>query len=221
MTRATTKRAYDSSSRQKAAQRTRQSILDAARLVFLEKGYAAATMPEIARVAGIALDTVYAAVGKKPTLFRLLVETAISGTDRAVPAAERDYVRAIHEEPEAAKKLRLYAAALRGIQARLAPLFRVLQGAAPLAPELDALWQAVSQRRAENMRLLAKDLAATGRVRHDLSVAKTADIIWSMNSPEFYLLLVEQRGWSPREFERWLGEAWIQLLLEPVTELEP
>jgi AcrR family transcriptional regulator len=215
MTRATTKRAYDSRSRRDAAQATRQSILDAARRLFLEKGYAATTMPEIARAAGIAVDTVYAAVGKKPSLFRLLVEVAISGSEGAVPAEGRDYVRAIRQEGDAARKLQLYAAALRRIQPRLAPLFRVLQGAAPLDPELDALWQGISQRRAKNMRLLAKDLAATGRLRPDLSVDAAADIIWSMNSPEFYLLLVEQRGWSPNAFERWLGDAWIRLLLAP------
>jgi AcrR family transcriptional regulator len=215
MTRAARKRAYDSRSRREAAQATRQSILDAARRLFLEKGYAATTMPEIARASGIAVDTVYAAVGRKPSLFRLLVETAISGSDRAVPAEGRDYVRAIRKEVNAARKLQLYAAALRRIQPRLAPLFRVLQGAAPLDPELDALWQGISQRRAQHMRLLAKDLAATGRLRPDLSVGKAADIIWSMNSPEFYLLLVEQRGWSQDAFERWLGDAWIRLLLAP------
>ncbi|HTF43111.1 MAG TPA: helix-turn-helix domain-containing protein [Terriglobales bacterium] len=209
------KRKYDSSSRQKAALATRQSILDAARKVFLEKGYAAATMPAIAQAAGIAMDTVYATVGKKPSLFRELVELAISGSDTPVPAEERDYVRAIRAEADAARKLRLYASALRSIQSRLAPLIRVLQEAAPLDPELDALWQGISQRRARNMRLLAKDLADTGKLRRDLSVDKTADIIWSMNSPEYYLLLVEQRGWSSDEFEQWLGDAWIRLLLEP------
>ncbi|HEX7797596.1 MAG TPA: helix-turn-helix domain-containing protein [Vicinamibacterales bacterium] len=215
MTRATKKRTYDASSRREAAQATRQSILDAARRQFLEKGYAATTIPEIARAAGIAVDTVYAAVGKKPALFRLLVEAAISGSDGAVPAEERDYVRAIRKEADAARKLQLYAAALRRIQPRLAPLFRVLQGAAPLDPELEALWKGIAQRRAKNMRLLARDLAATGRLRPDLSVGTAADIIWSMNSPEFYLLLVEQRGWSPNAFERWLGDAWIRLLLAP------
>jgi AcrR family transcriptional regulator len=208
------KRTYDSSARREAARETRQSILDAAQAVFLEKGYAAATMPAIAKSAGIALDTVYATVGKKASLFRLLVETAISGRDTAVPPEERDYVRAIRAEPDAAEKLRIYAGALRSIQSRLAPLFRVLQGAAPLDPELDALWQSISQRRAENMRLLAKDLAATGGLRPGLSIAKAADIIWSMNSPEFYLLLVEQRGWSAKDFEEWLGQAWIRLLLK-------
>ena len=215
MNQTVTRRAYDSSSRRKTAEATRQSIIDAARRVFLEKGYAAATMPAIAQAAGIAMDTVYATVGKKPSLFRLLVEMAISGSDRAVPAQERDYVRAIRAEADAARKLRLYAAALRRIQPRLAPLVRVLQGAAPLDPELDALWQGISQRRAKNMRLLAKELAATGRLRQGVSVARAADIIWSMNSPEFYLLLVEQRGWSHREFEHWLADAWIRLLLEP------
>jgi hypothetical protein len=149
------------------------------------------------------------------SLFRLLIEMAISGSDRAVPAEERDYVRAIRAETDAARKLQLYAAALGRIQPRLAPLIRVLQGAASLDSELEALWQTISQRRADNMRLLAKDLAATGRLRSALSESKAADIIWSMNSPEFYLLLVEQRGWPLEEYERWLGDAWIQLLLEP------
>jgi AcrR family transcriptional regulator len=215
MTKPVKKRVYDSSSRKEAARLTHRAIIEAARRVFIDRGYAGATMPAIAQAAGVALDTVYATVGKKPALFRLLIELAISGKDRAVPAEEREYVQAIRAETDAARKLRIYAAALRSIQERIAPLFRVLQGAAPLDPQLAALWRNISQRRAKNMRLFAADLAATGRLRQDLSVAKVADIIWSMNSPEFYLLLVEQRGWSPHEFEDWLADAWIRLLLEP------
>ena len=209
------RRTYDSSARKAAAQSTRQSIIDAARRVFIQKGYAGATMPAIAREAGIALDTVYAAVGKKPALFRLLVETAISGRDGAVDAEERDYVRAIRAEPDAEEKLKIYAAALRAIQPRLAPIFKVLQAAAMQDAELNALWREISQRRAANMRLLAQDLAATGRLRRDLSIPKVADIVWSLNSPEFYLLLVEERGWSAGDFEHWLVDAWARLLLEP------
>jgi len=215
MTPAGKKRAYDSSSRKRAAQLTQQSIIEAAQSVFVDKGYAATTMPAIAHAAGVSLDTVYATVGKKPALFRLLIEMALSGTNSEVPAEEREYVRAIRAETDAARKLQIYAAALRSIQQRLAPLFRVLQGAAPLDPELDALWQSISQRRSKNMRLFAADLSATGHLRSHLSVPRAADIIWSMNSPEFYLLLVEQRGWSPGEFEEWLVDAWIRLLLEP------
>ncbi len=160
-----TKRTYDSTSRRAGAEATRQAILTASRAIFTEKGYAGTTMPAIAQSAGIALDTVYASVGKKPELFALLVETAISGTDVAIPAEERDYVRAIRAEPAPERKLAIYAAALRRIQERLAPLFRVLQEAAPLDPALGEMWNGIAERRARNMKLLAQELAATGQLR--------------------------------------------------------
>ena len=209
------KRTYDSTSRREKAEATRQAILSASRAIFSERGYAGTTMPAIAKAAGIALDTVYASVGKKPALFALLVETAISGTDVAIPAADRDYVRAIRAEPVAARKLAIYAAALRRIQERLAPLFRVLQEAAPLDPSLAEMWNGIAERRAKNMKLLARELAETGKLRRDLSVDMAADILWSMNAPEYYLLLVEQRGWKPEALEKWLSDAWCRLLLEP------
>ena len=208
------KRAYDSSGRKAAAEATRHAILEAARRVFLKQGYAGATMPAIAQEAGIALDTVYTVAGKKPALMRLLVETAISGQDQAVPAEQRDYVRAIRAEPDAAAKLKIYAMALAAIQSRLAFIFTVLQAAATQEPDLQALWQEISRRRAANMRLLAEDLAATGQTRRDLSLSQMADIIWSMNAPEYFLLLVGQRGWTAEAFGRWLGDAWARLLLE-------
>ena len=209
------RRAYASPLRQAGAEATRRSILGAAQRLFLKRGYAATTMPAIARAAGVALDTVYATIGNKPTLFRLLVETAISGEDEAVPAEARDYVRAIHAEPDPARKLEIYATALGAIQPRLAPLFQVLQAAAPLDRNLKSLWTEIARRRAANMQLLAEELAASGRLRRGLSIAMAADIIWSMNAPEFYLLLVAQRAWSPVAFAQWLGDAWIRLLLEP------
>ena len=215
MARKPKRRAYDSSSRQEGARATRRAILVAARKLFLQQGYAATTMPDIARAAEVALDTVYAAVGKKPALFRLLVETAISGEDEVVTAEERDYVQAIRAEPDAANKLRIYAAALCRIHPRLAPLVTALQGAASLDSDLKALWGEISERRATNMRLFAENLALAGSLRADLSISAAADIIWSLGSPEYYVLLVESRGWPLAEFERWLGEAWIKLLLRP------
>jgi len=74
------KRRYDASRRRQAAERTRTAILDAALYLFTRQGYTATTMAAIAAQAGVALDTVYASVGRKPDLARLLIETAISGT---------------------------------------------------------------------------------------------------------------------------------------------
>lgn len=205
------RRAYDASRRRAAAAATRRAILAAARDLFLERGYVAATMPAIADRAGVALDTVYASAGRKPALFRELIETAISGRDEAVPAEERDYVQAIHAEPDAARKLEIYAAAVAAIQGRLSPLFAVARAAAAAEPEVARLWEEIAERRAANMRRFAAELAAAAALRVD--VAEAADVIWATNSPEFFLLLVRERGWSVDRFRCWLAETWQRILL--------
>lgn len=205
------KRRYDASGRRQAAQDNRRAILDASRELFTARGYAATTMNDIAERAGVALDTVYAAVGRKPSVFLELVETALSGTDQVVPARQREYVRAIRAEPDAAHKLDIYAHAIGDIHGRLAPLLRVAQ-AAP-HPEVREVWQNIARRRAANMRELAQDLTDTGQLRPELGLDEIADIIWATHSPEFYCLLVEDRGWSPKRFTTWLADTWHRLLL--------
>jgi AcrR family transcriptional regulator len=207
------KRRYDTTGRQQAAASTRASILEAARRLFLAQGYARTTMADIARAAEIALDTIYASIGTKQVVMKTLIEAAISGTDRAVPAEERDYVQAIHAEPDARRKLAVYAQALRAIHERLTPLMRVLKEAATVDEELATLWKSIADRRASNMRRFATELAATGQLRSEVDVDEAADVIWATNAPEFYVLLVGDRGWSPEAFEAWLVRAWTRLLI--------
>ncbi len=205
------KRRYDARGRREAAARTRRAILDAALDLFTRRGYAATPMTAIAARAGVALDTVYASVGRKPQLARLLVETAISGTTGAVPAGERDYVQEIQAAPDAETKIAVYASAMRAIAGRLAPVLGILQQAAPAEPELAAMWDEIAERRAANMRRFAADLAAVSTLRMDPDEA--ADIIWATNAPELYQLLTVQRGWGPERYERFLADTWRRLLL--------
>jgi AcrR family transcriptional regulator len=204
-------RRYDASRRRAAAAATRHAILVAAREAFLERGYSGTTMPAIAERAGVALDTVYASVGRKPALFRELIETAISGQDEAVPAEQREYVKAMRAHPKAARKLEIYAAAVTEMQPRLAPLVALVRDAAAADEELARLWQEIADRRAANMRRFAADLASTGRLR--VGIEEAADVIWATNSPEFYLLMVRDRGWEPERFRAWLAATWKKLLL--------
>lgn len=171
-------------------------------------------MPAIAAAAGVALDTVYSVLGPKPKLFRLLVELAISGEDVPVPAEARDYVRAIHEETDPLRKIELYAHAVTSIQPRIAPLFRVLQEAARTEPELAELWQEISSRRAVNMRRFVAEVAdSAGGLPDGITINDAADLVWVTNGPEFYMLLVEERGWTLERFERRLVDLWRRLLL--------
>jgi len=205
------KRRYDATSRRQAAARTRAAILDAARQLFTERGYAATSMTAIADRAGVALDTVYAAAGRKPELARLLIETAISGTDQAIPAEQRDYVQAIQSAPDAAAKIATYAAAITAIAPRLALVLAIIQQAIPDEPELAQLWNQIAERRAANMRSFVADLAAVHPLRLDPDEA--ADIVWATNATELYQLLVGQRGWTPLRYERFLTDTWHRLLL--------
>lgn len=213
MARQVKRRAYDSPSRRAAAEQTRAAILAAAERLFVSQGYAGMTMQALADDAGVALDTVYAVVGPKPRVVRALIEAAISGAGTAVPAEDRDYVQRIRAAADARTKLTIYARAIRRIHARLAPLVVALRDAGSAHPELSALWHEISERRAANMRLFADDLRATGETRAGLTRDEIADVIWATNAPEFYVLLVEHRGWTPARYERWLADAWARLLL--------
>jgi len=205
------KRRYDATRRRQAAARTRAAILDAARELFTERGYTATPMTAIADRAGVALDTVYASVGRKPELARLLIETAISGTDHAVPAEQRDYVQAVRAATDADTKIDLYAAAVAATAPRLALVHSIIAQAAPAEPELAALWHEIAERRAANMRRFVADLATVTPLRLDHSQA--ADIIWATNAAEMYQLLVGQRGWTPQRYQLFLTDTWRRLLL--------
>jgi AcrR family transcriptional regulator len=205
------KRRYDVTGRRQAAACTRAAILDAARELFTERGYAVTPMTAIADRAGVALDTVYASVGRKPALARLLIETAISGTDQAIPAEQRDYVQAIQAAPDASTKIALYAAAVTAIAPRMALVLGILRQAAPGEPELAALWAEIAERRAANMRLFVADLAAVARLRLDPDEA--ADVVWATNATELYRLLVDERGWTPQRYQHFLTDTWLRLLL--------
>ncbi|WP_300008956.1 TetR/AcrR family transcriptional regulator [Pseudonocardia sp.] len=209
------RRPYHAPRRAEQTAATRRAVLDAARELFTTRGYAATTVAQLAERAGVAVDTVYALVGRKPVVLRELVETAISGTDQAVPAEERDYVRALRAAPSAGEKIDLYAAALAGMGPRTAPVFLALRDAAARDPACAALHAEITERRAANMGLFAQDLRTTGELRADLSDTDVADIVWSMNAADFYALLVHQRGWTPERYGAFLADAWKRVLLDP------
>ncbi|MDY7104361.1 MAG: helix-turn-helix domain-containing protein [Actinomycetota bacterium] len=206
-------RSYDGSGRAAESDRTRRRVLDAARALLVEEGYRSTTVAAIAERAGVHHDTVYRLVGRKPVVLGRLVEEALSGEDRVVPASERPYVAAIRSAPDAATKIDLYAAATRGMLERLAPLFTALRDAAGTEPEARELWSGFSARRAANMRAFVADVAGAGGLRDGLDVETAADTVWLTNSPETYVMLTDERAWTPDRYERWLADTWKRLLL--------
>jgi hypothetical protein len=122
-------------------------------------------------------------------------------------------VQRIEAVDTAAEKFELYAQAITDIQKRLAPIFIALRDAAATDDDCKALWREIGERRAANMLQFAASLRSTGELRSDLTDRQVADVIWSMNATEYWVLLVGERRWTPAEFRRWLVDAWSRLLL--------
>ncbi len=122
-------------------------------------------------------------------------------------------MRAVRAAPTAGAKIQVYAAALATILPRTAPIFVAMRDAAVKDSQCNALYVEITQRRAANMRLFVAELRATGEMREDLSDDDAADIIWSMNAAEYYLLLVQERSWTAAKFATHLADAWRRLLL--------
>jgi AcrR family transcriptional regulator len=206
-------RKYDASRRRQAAEQTRTAVLHAARKLFTSRGYAATSVADIAQTAGVSVDTLYAAVGRKPQLLLAVHDMELAGADAPVEAEERDYVRRIRAARTAAEKLRIYTAALADLLPRTVPLLQSLRAAGETDPDCREVYRVISERRAKNMRVLAADLRTTGELRGDLDDDTVADLIWSMNAPDYYLLM-RSRGRTPEQYAAMVRDVWTRTLLE-------
>jgi AcrR family transcriptional regulator len=205
-------RSYRSPRRREQAATTRSSVLTAARDLLQDRGYAATSVADIAHVAGVSVDTVYASVGRKPELVLAVIDMVLGGADEPVPAEQRDYVLSIRTEPSALGKVRVYAAAVALLVPRTAPLQEALRTAGQTDAECADVWLSLVNRRADNMRLFAADLRSTGELREDLTDEQVADVVWSTNAAEYWMLL-NQRGWTPARYEALLVDIWSRTLL--------
>ena len=131
-----------------------------------------------------------------------------------MPAEERDYVRAIHAEPDPRRKLAIYAHGRDRDSAASGP---ALRGLARGRPRRARSWRRCGPRSPSAGRAICAcfvaDVAAAGGLRTGVSVDDAADLVWATNAPEFYLLLVGERGWDTARFGAWLGELWTRTLL--------
>ena len=209
------KRSYNSPRRRAQAAGTRRAILDAAQKLFEQQGYVATTMEAIATEAGVSLKTVYLAFATKSRLLRALWDLLLKGDEDDAAVAERPWYREVIEEPDAEKKLRLTAHYSLFVKLRIGGLLRVIRDASTVDADGAALWNLIQTDFHDNQRVIVEALDRTGSLRADLDVARATDILWTLNHPDVWLLLVGQRGWSPAQFEQWFADTTCALLLEP------
>jgi AcrR family transcriptional regulator len=206
-------RSYNSPRRRAQAAATRREILEAAERLFVEHGYAATTIAAIAAEAGVALKTVYVTFESKSGVLRALWNLRLRGDEADTPVAERPWYQEVLEEPAPERQLRLTARRSREVKLRVGPLFEVIRGAATVDPDIAALWDRIEREFHANQRAIVESLAKKKALRPGLSVDRAADILWTLNHPNVWQLLVQERGWTPAQHERWWSDiACAQLL---------
>ena len=206
-------RRYDSSRRRELAAQTRSVVLEAARRLFLERGFAATTMPDIASEAGVSVQTVYKAFGNKPGLAKAVFDVAIAGDDEPVPMVERASLVRVRDEPDPRKKLELYGEHLAAVAPRHVPIQLVILAAAATDPDAGKVWRRLQDERLRGMGLFARSLHAAGQLRAGVSAAEARDVLWTYNSAELFQLLVVERRWSAKRYGRWVADALTAALL--------
>jgi AcrR family transcriptional regulator len=203
----------DGKDRQARTRLARAAVIEAARALFLERGYAGTTIESISELSDVPPATVYRLFSSKLGILRELLGVSIAGDDDAVPLPERPQVRALLEESEPGNQLAGFAGICRGIMSRTEPIYRILVSAAGSDPDAAALLAEQTRQRRQGQSAIARYLAEAGELRPALSESDAADIIHALMSPEVYRLLVGDGGWDGDRYEQWLRDTLIGQLL--------
>lgn len=189
------------------------AVVDAARALFLERGYGATTIEAISALADVPPATVYRLFSSKLGILRALVDISIAGDDQAVPLADRPLVRSLLADPDATNKLAGFVGIASQVNARTNAIYRILVSAAASDADAAALLEELIRQRQQGQGRIVRSLARSGALRPELRERDAADIVHALMSPEVYGLLVVDRGWPPERYEGWLTALLVDQLL--------
>jgi AcrR family transcriptional regulator len=203
----------DGVDRQARTRRTRAAVVEAARSLFLERGYAPTTIEAISDLSDTPQATVYRLFSSKLGILKAVLDVSVVGDDDAVAMVDRPQVRALLSDRDPANQLAGLAALLRHVMARTAPVHRILADAARSDEGAAALLAEIARQRREGQLSIARSLARARALRPGLRERDAADIIYALASPEVYGLLVFDRGWSGERYEKWVRAILTEELL--------
>ncbi len=209
------RRSYRSTLREGQARATRRAVVDAARDLFVEHGWARTTIDAVAARAGVSRKTVFTSVGGKAALLRLALDWALVGDDEPVPLSGRQVIADLERLQDPRALVARWAPFVAELEERAAPLAGVLVVAADADPEA-AEAQAVSERnRLGGAEFVVARLAAIGGLRPGLTTGRAVAAALVIMDPAVHRTLVREHGWSLAEYAEWIERAAVAELLAP------
>ena len=208
------KRQYDASRRQAQARQLRLEVAQTAGALFIERGFAATTIGDVAEAAGVSQQFIYSAFGNKRGLLSKVVDWTLVGDDEPIPMAERPSILAIQQERTITGKCALHARHVRLVAPRVSPLVQMMRAAADADPDARAIFETGEQNRHVGASLFVRNLRTAGVLRTGLTEAQAADAIWALSPHVLWTALVTARGWSGDDFELWYAGQAAAAVLE-------
>jgi AcrR family transcriptional regulator len=201
------KRTYRSATRQRQADETRTRIATAARKLLEEHGYAGMTMEAVAKKAGVAVATVYAVFGSKTGILSEILDAA------RFDDSYQNLVREAMHTTDPRERIRFPARIARRIYESEHSVLDLLRGAGAVAP---ALAQSEAERectRYDAQAGMIQYLVHSRALRRGLDRQHARDILWSLTSRDLYRMLVRDRGWTAQQYENWLADTLVEMLV--------
>ena len=146
-------------------------------------------------------------------MLKAVFDFSVSGDDEPVAMIDRDLAGRIRTEPDARKKLSMFAEHMSESMPRAAPVYLLARAAAASSPDIASLHAQWRQAQLNGLGALAGELAAQGHLRAGLSVEQARDLLWTVFSTEVYELIVLERGWTIEAYRMFLTDSSVALLL--------
>jgi AcrR family transcriptional regulator len=194
------RRAYHSPLRADQAQQTRRRILESARQLFSDRGYAGTTVAAVAEDAGVSPETIYLSLGGKRGLLDGVMD--ITGPHDSVADDEKWWL-IVSGLPQASERLDSMVEYSCRILARTRPIHAIIRGAADKEAFAAALGRRLLTERLTNQTERIRRYLGDA-LRPGLSVAEAGERYCALASPELYHLLTVELGWSADQHRTWL-----------------
>jgi AcrR family transcriptional regulator len=179
----------------------------------VEQGYAATSLRQIAKAAGVGERTLYDAFPSKAALFSHALDVAVAGDEEPVAVAARPEVADARRQPDPRQAIARHVSYTADLLDRAGDLIMVSVEAAGADPDMREAADAGAAATINVHLALAESLHARGALRPELDPAAAADILYVLLSPHTHQLLRRHRGWSAERYRAWLQEAITRELL--------
>jgi AcrR family transcriptional regulator len=182
-----------------------REVVETARRLFLEAGYPATTMVQIADASGVPPATIYRHFGSKREILKAVLDVAFGGDDEAVEFQHRPEVHDAFAAEDPGTMLDAFAHVHKGVMHRAGALQHVLATSAVIDEEAAQMLEETRRQRHQGQSRIVKDLARRKALRSGLTQRDAADIVYTVMSPEVYRILTVERGWSEEAHEAWVA----------------